>query len=91
MAAQTFGYEQLTGISSAKPLLSIPAAANFGWVQVEGGTVRYRFDADPTTSVGQQLFTGQVPIEFNNEQLHAVKFIQESTTAKVNVVYFKHA
>lgn len=89
---EVLGFEQLTGISSAKGLQSIPAGTRQIWMQAEGQHVRYRFDGTaPTTAIGMRLLKDvNDPTVLNavGDCLSDLKFIEESATGKVNVTYF---
>lgn len=80
------GYEQLTGISSAKALTG-QSGARLAIISVEGAAVRWRDDGtNPTTTVGMRLADGGGFIYASDPT--ALKFIEETGTAKVNVSYY---
>jgi hypothetical protein len=80
------GYEQVTGMTSAQGL-TVAAGATHALIQTESQNVRWRDDGtSPTASVGVQLEAGK---DFwYTGDLAALKFIQESATAKLNVSYY---
>jgi len=80
------GEEQLTGISSAKALQSIPGDATRAKIQSEGATVRYSDVGTPTTTVGMKLVVDSDM--YYNGRLASLKFIEVSATAKVNILYY---
>lgn len=86
------GFEQLTGISAAKALQSKPAGTRQIWMQAEGQHVRYRIDGEnPTASVGMRLLKDvnePTVLDAVGESIADLKFIEEQSTAKVNVTYF---
>jgi len=81
------GYQQVTSLSSAAAL-TVPTAANLALIQAEDQNVRWRDDGtDPTTTVGIVLEAGD---DFwYTGSLAALKFIQETATAKLNVSYYQ--
>lgn len=81
-------YEQLTGISSAKRLQEIPSGATKALIQAEDQNVRWKDDGnDPTTSTGIRLAAGKDLWYTGN--LANLVFIEETATAKVNVLYYQ--
>jgi hypothetical protein len=81
-------YEQLTGLSSAKRLQSIPAGARVALIQATDQNVRWKDDGnDPTTSTGMQLAAGKDLFYTGN--LANLSFIEETATAKLNVLYYQ--
>ena len=85
---EPISYEQVTGLSSAKGLQSIPAGATIAMIQPEAQNVRWRDDlVNPTTSVGMILVAND--IIFYSGNLADIKFIEVSATAKINVTYYR--
>lgn len=79
------GYQQITSLSSAVGLTSIPAGTISVNVQPETQNVRYRDDGtNPTSSVGMILYVGGV-YEFKLAQIASMKFIEVTASAKLNV------
>lgn len=80
------GYEQVTGMTSAKTLTP-PSGATHALIQTESQNVRWRDDGtSPTASVGVQLEAGK---DFwYTGKLSVLEFIQEAATAKLNVSYY---
>lgn len=80
------GYEQLTGLTSAKALTG-QSGARFCLIEVEGADVRWRDDGtSPTASVGMVIKAdGGIVYSADPSKL---KFIEVSATAKVNVSYY---
>lgn len=69
--------------------LTVPATARAALVSVEGNSVRWRDDGtNPTASVGQLIPVGSI-VTFLGDSMSAVKFIQVSATATLNVSYYK--
>lgn len=82
------GYAQLTSLSGATALSSIPAGATRALLQAEGQNVRWRDDGtDPTASVGMLIYVGQL-VEYVGT-LSAIEFIEAAGGAKLNVSYYK--
>ena len=62
--------------------------ASYAVIQAEDQNVRWRDDGtDPTTSVGMVLAIGQQFAYYGD--LSAIKFLEETATAKLNVSYYK--
>lgn len=85
------GHQQITTLSSAVGL-TIPAAAdkraNCAVIQAETQNVRWRDDAtNPTSSVGMVLAAGADM--FYDGDLSAIKFIEVTSSAKLNVTYYE--
>lgn len=85
-AVSSLGYQQITSLSSATGL-TVPAGTVYAIVQPETQAVRWRDDGtDPTASVGMQLPLG-AELTFD-AQLSRVKFIEVTTSAKLNISYY---
>lgn len=84
------GYQQITTVSAATAL-TVPTGAKEAIITVEGQAVRYRDDGtDPTATVGMPLAvtgTGQ-PLDYTGT-LSAIKFIEQTSGAKLNILYYK--
>ena len=51
------GYRRLTNISTTVPTpISDGGRYTSGWIYPEGGTIHYRWDADPTSTEGNVAF-----------------------------------
>lgn len=80
------GYQQITSLSSATSL-SVPAGSRIAVVVAETQAVRWRdHGSDPTASVGMPLATGVYLIL--DGDLTSVKFIEQTSSAKLNVTYY---
>lgn len=94
--SQPYNYTPLTpgqyGLTVAtSTALTIPTGALQSVVCVSGANVNYTYDGTttPTASVGMPLLTGQC-IAFSGPLiLAALRFIQQSATATLNVSYTK--
>jgi len=87
MAANT-SYQQLTSLSSAQALPSIPDGAYAALLQAETQAVRIRADGtNPTASVGHLLAAG-ASIEWT-QNLALVRVIEAAASAKLNITYFR--
>lgn len=81
------GYQQITAVSGTTALTP-PAGATIAFITVEGAAARYRDDgAAPTATVGMPLAVGQ-PLVYSGS-LSAIKFIQQSAGAILDVSYYK--
>lgn len=80
------GYEQITGLSAVKALTP-PDGAEIAVIQAESQNVRWRDDGSvPTASVGMQLAAARDMLF--TSKLTAVRFIEETASAKLNVSYY---
>lgn len=80
------GYEQITGLSTAKAL-TVPTGARKAQIQAEDQDVRYRDDGtDPTATVGMVLASG-ADLWYEGD-LDALSFIEATTGATLNVSYY---
>lgn len=88
------GYEQITGLSSAKGL-TVPSVdlnglackPTLALIVAESTAVRWRDDdVDPTASVGMPLATG-VTLQYDGD-LSKIRFIEQSASSKLNVTYY---
>lgn len=82
------GFEQITVLTSAVGLASIPSNAAYAVIQAESQTVRWRSDGtNPTTAVGNQIFANSGALVYDSD-FSQIKFIEEAASAKLNVHYF---
>ena len=88
------GYQQITGLSSAKGL-TVPSVDLNGLacrpsitlITPETQGARWRDDdTDPTASVGMPLAAG-VTLQYDGD-LTKIKFIEQTASAKINVTYY---
>lgn len=86
--ADPAGYVQMTSLSSAVGLSSVPTDTKIALIQPETQSIRWRDDGtNPTTTVGMILAAGDTLIY--NGNLQALKFIEVSASAKLNITYYK--
>lgn len=77
-----------TGLLTAVGLPSIPDGAKLAMIQVTGQNLRWRDDGvNPTASVGMKLVANDMLVYTG--VLSAIKFIEETTSAVLNVTYYK--
>ncbi len=83
------GYQQITDLSSAEALPSLPATGVvLVLVQAESQDIRWRDDGtDPTASVGMVIEAGQMLAYTGNPA--ALKLIETTASAKANISYYK--
>jgi hypothetical protein len=82
------GYVQITDVSTAIGVGSIPANTKLTLVQAEGQDVRWRDDGtDPTAGVGMLLEDGQTLVYNGNPTV--LRLIQVTTTAKLNISFYR--
>ena len=80
------GFQQITNLSASKAL-TVPSGATMAVVQAEGADVRWRDDGSaPTAAVGMWLPAG-AELRYNGS-LAALRLIQVSASASVNVSYY---
>ncbi len=80
------GYQQVTGLSSAKSL-TVPAGATRAAVVATGQPVRWRQDGTaPTASIGMYIAVG-VERVFEGS-LSKLQFIETTASAVLNVQYY---
>lgn len=91
------GYCQITSLSSAAALTtascstgSVPATATMAAIRAEGAAVRYTDDGatTPTASVGQPILMTDPPLLYTGT-LAKLQFIQESSSAMVDVLFYR--
>lgn len=81
------GYSQLTSLSAAAGVGTIPAGTTYALIQCESQQVRWRDDGtNPTTTVGILMNVGDVLSYDGN--LAALAFIEVTASAKLNVAFF---
>lgn len=74
----------------ASTALTVPATATWALISVEGAPVRWRDDGTaPTATVGNLLNIGDHLTLNGAAELAAVRFIQQSATATLDVSYYK--
>lgn len=85
---EVISYQQITSLSSAAGL-TVPDKATHAFLQPEAQNVRWRDDGvNPTSSVGMILVANDTLIYTGN--FSAIKFIEVSASAKLNVTYYKN-
>lgn len=82
------GYRQITSLSSAAGISNIPDNARVALISAEAQAVRWRDDGtNPTASVGMVIAAGADMVYTGD--FSAIKFIEVSVSAKVNVSFYK--
>lgn len=83
------GDAQMTAISAAVGLASIPTGARYAWLQAETQNVRARFaGGDPTASVGMLISKDGDGI-WCTSNLNLVLVIQAVAGAILNITYYR--
>lgn len=86
--AQALGYTQVTVLTAAVGVGTIPVGSETVVLQVESQDVRYRDDGtNPTGTVGMLLKTNTF-YEFTVAQLSSMKFIESAASAKLNISFY---
>jgi hypothetical protein len=81
-------YQQITSLSAAAGL-TVPTNAAGAVITAESQGVRWRSDGtDPTASVGMPLASGASITFSTRAELLALKFIEQTTSAKLNIAYY---
>ena len=81
------GFEQVTGLSSAKAL-TVPKGARYAVISVSAQSVRYRDDGtDPDTSTGVILTVANGPYFFSTH-LQNLRFFEDAASAVLDVAYY---
>lgn len=81
------GYSQITSLSSAAGVGTVPAGSSRALIHAEGQPVRWRDDGtNPTTTVGMYLAAGDV-LDYDGN-LSSLKFIETASSAKLNVSFY---
>lgn len=80
------GYQQITSVSAAVGC-TVPANSKVALIQAETQAVRWRDDGtNPTATVGSIIAAGDT-IQYTGD-LAAIKFIETTTSAKLNISYY---
>lgn len=80
------GYEQIASLAAAAAL-TVPAGAVYAMIEAETNDVRWRDDGtNPTATVGMKLLADSTI--FYTGDLAAIRFIETTATAKLNVAYY---
>lgn len=83
------GYQQITSLS-ASTALTIPTGASVAVITIETQAVRYRDDGvAPTGSVGWPIAVGQPVPFYGAAEIAALRFIEQTASAKIDVNYYK--
>jgi hypothetical protein len=90
------GYCQLSPATATKlsacsinNVTGIPAGANLAVIRTESQTVRYRDDGiAPSSGAGQPILTTDPPFVYEGT-LSAIQFIQASSSATLDVTFYK--
>jgi hypothetical protein len=82
------GYDQVTGLGSAKLLPTPPPGAIMVLVACSGAAVRWRDDSiAPTAAIGMPLAAGQ---EFQYAgDLAGIQFIQQASSATLDISFYR--
>lgn len=81
------GYKQITSLSSATGLGTIPQGATLALIVPETQAIRWLDDGtNPTASVGMPVAAGSY-LSYDGD-LNRIKFIEQSASAKINVSYY---
>lgn len=89
ISEKPLGYQQITALSSAQGL-AVPAGTKLILIQPEAQAVRWRDDGTaPTATVGYPLAVGsELRYTCTPDGQAALKFIEQTASAKLNVTYY---
>lgn len=86
-AEKALGYQQITSLSAATAL-TVPTGTILAIITPEAQAVRWRDDGtNPTATVGYPLAVG-AELRYTAAQLAALKFIEQTASAKLNITYY---
>lgn len=86
-ADRVLGYEQLTGLNTAKGFTAIPAGTSAVLITPLTQSIRWRADGtDPTAALGQPVLAGQ-ELRLTIAQLAQWKCIETTASAEVNCTF----
>lgn len=81
------GYQQITTLTSSTAL-TVPAGATAAVITAESQAVRYRDDGTaPSATVGMPLAVATTLVYTGT--LSAIRFIEQTSAAKLNVAYYR--
>ena len=81
------GFQRITVLTSSTAL-TVPATSKLALIQAETQNVRWRDDGTPpTAAIGMLLETGQILVY--NGDLAAIRFIETTASASLNITYLK--
>jgi hypothetical protein len=81
------GYQRLAALGTAQSL-TVPTGALWAIIRVEAEDVRWRDDGTaPSSTIGMPLAAGETMVY--RAALAAIQFIQQTSGAILNVVYYK--
>ena len=88
LGLDALGYTQVTNVSAATGVGTIPAGTEVVMLQCETQNVRFRDDGtSPTASVGMLLVTNTI-YTFTASNVAAMKFIETTASAKLNILFY---
>ncbi len=77
-----------TGLLTATGLPNVPDGTKLAMIQVTGQNLRWRDDGtNPTATVGMRLVANDILVY--SGVMSAIKFIEETTSAVLNITYYK--
>jgi hypothetical protein len=83
------GHSQLTSLSSAVGLGTIPADTRLIAIQAETQPLRWRDDGtNPTSSVGMIIAAGDI-LWYDGAKPGSLKLIETASSAKANLAFYK--
>lgn len=81
------GFQQITTVSAAVGL-TVPDGTKLAMIQAESQNVRWRDDGtNPTAAIGMKLVANDILVYTG--VMSAIKFIEETGSAKLNITYYK--
>lgn len=88
LGLDALGYTQVTVLTSAVGVGTIPAGTETVMLQCTGQNVRYRDDGtNPTAAIGMLLVVNTL-YSFTVGQISSMKFIESAATAVLNISFY---
>lgn len=85
--SRPLGHVQITSLSAAVGLGTVPTGTKYAIIQAETQAVRWRDDGtNPTTAIGERITTTNEL--YYDGDFSAIKFIEETASAKLNIAYY---
>lgn len=87
-AEVALGYSQITGLSTAKGIGTVPAGCSSVYIIPEGQPIRTRDDGtNPTATVGMPFAVGAI-LKYTASQMAALRFIEQTAGAIINISFY---
>jgi hypothetical protein len=88
MGLKALGYTQVTVLTSAVGVGTIPAGTENVLLQAETQDVRYRDDGTPPTAAIGMILAAKTMYSFTVAEIARMSFIESAATAKLNISFY---